>query len=220
MKKNRSIASLKRRRPTLPPREYILIVCEGSKTEPNYFNFIVNKLNLRTVEFEILGLGTVPITLIDRAKKEKESREQSNSPFKTNFDAVYCVFDVEAPTPHTSFDQAIDKAKGNNIEVIVSNPCFEFWYILHFHKTSKVFNKNTQVIKELRKHLPEYQKKSTTFLTDTFYSKTDYAISNSKAIIKGKRCNEYNYKESNPVTYVHLLIEKLKYIANLPQKIC
>ena len=43
-----------------------------------------------------------------------------------------CVFDVEAPNQHERLFEAIEMAHGNNIQVAVSNPCFELWLLLHY----------------------------------------------------------------------------------------
>jgi hypothetical protein len=51
-----------------------------------------------------------------------------------------------------------------NVVVIVNNPCLEFWFLLHFIKTSKDYTASS-VEKELRKHLNNYEK------TEKFFTK-------------------------------------------------
>ncbi|GAJ11204.1 unnamed protein product, partial [marine sediment metagenome] len=84
------------------------------------------------VDVEIVGEGAAPITVVNSAIKLREERKQiaSKSLTKAEYEVIYCVFDVEAPTPHESLANAVSKAKDNKLEVILSNPCFEYWYIL------------------------------------------------------------------------------------------
>lgn len=52
-----------------------------------------------------------------------------------------------------------------NVVVIVNNPCLEFWFLLHFEKTSKYFNTCSSAETELKKHLKNYEK------TQKFFTK-------------------------------------------------
>lgn len=48
--------------------------------------------------------------------------------------------------------------KYNNVEVIVNNPCFEYWFLLHFVRTQRKYTNCSGVIKQLEKNLPDYKK--------------------------------------------------------------
>ena len=52
-------------------------------------------------------------------------------------DEVWCVFDVEAPQTHPNLQEALARARDNEIETAVSNPCFEIWLALHFRRHMK-----------------------------------------------------------------------------------
>ncbi len=52
-----------------------------------------------------------------------------------------------------------------NVVVIVNNPCLEFWFLLHFEKTSKYFNTCSSAETELKKHVKNYEK------TQKFFTK-------------------------------------------------
>ncbi len=47
--------------------------------------------------------------------------------------------------------------KGQNRRVAVSNPCFEFWLLLHFEEGHGIATFR-EVIERLRRHLPDYGK--------------------------------------------------------------
>ena len=72
---------------------------------------------------------------------------------------MYCVFDTDTdPIKQREIDEAIRQAGHSNVEIVLSNPCFEVWFILHFGYTSKQFQSNEEVLRELRKNIPDYEK--------------------------------------------------------------
>lgn len=48
--------------------------------------------------------------------------------------------------------------KFKNVIIVVNNPCLEFWFLLHFEKTSKYFNTCSGAETQLTKHLKNYEK--------------------------------------------------------------
>ena len=50
------------------------------------------------------------------------------------------------------------QAEYENVRIVVNNPCFEYWFLLHYVKTQKKFANCSGVIKELKKQLPGYDK--------------------------------------------------------------
>ena len=108
-------------------RVYFLIVCEGEKTEPNYFKSLKNDLpleSLNVIDMTIEGTARNTTSLIDYIidYKKKSNRE---------YDSVWAVFDRDSFTPH-QFNGAIEKSKANGIKCAWSNQAFELWYLLHF----------------------------------------------------------------------------------------
>lgn len=99
-----------------------LIVCEGERTEPNYFKALIKDRysDIREVTIEGKGQGTVSLikeTIAIRDKSEKE------------FDRVWAVFDKD---DFEDFNNAIKLATKNQILCAWSNESFELWYYLHF----------------------------------------------------------------------------------------
>jgi len=70
------------------------------------------------------------------------------------------------------FKEYFDKISGSyeNIEVVVNNPCLEYWILLHYETTSKYYETGDRVSKQLKKYLPEYNK------SQSFYTKQDSDI--------------------------------------------
>lgn len=117
----KSLANLKRKKNFKQTRKSFLIVCEGEKTEPNYFE----KFRVPKKVFDVVGIGANTTSLIRKAIK---LRNNSN----TTYDEVWCVFDRDS-FPVQNFNNALSLATKNNIKVAYSNEAFEIWYLLHFN---------------------------------------------------------------------------------------
>ena len=139
-----------------------LIVCEGSKTEPNYFNGLRKFLRCSTMEITVARdlRGTDPASVV-REGKERFLREKADP-----FDAVFCVFDRDS---HANYESALSQIKDlrgskKPFYAIPSNPCFEFWVLLHFELSFRPYlpegglSPCGVVGRELRRHFPEYDK--------------------------------------------------------------
>ena len=212
-RKHRNTDSYKRLQGSKEPRKSILIVCEGSKTEPIYFNSLKRVLRLAMVEVDIIGEGAAPITVVDRAIELREERRRlaKKSVTKAAYEVVYCVVDVEAPKAE-SLSRAMTKARDNKLEVILSNPCFEYWYILHFRKTSAPFGTSQEVKSALRQEHRAYCESDTTIF-DVVYEKTADAIKHSKEVLREQHLNAENLSDCNPSTHVHKIVEYLQSIS-------
>lgn len=79
--------------------------------------------------------------------------------------------DNEAPkgkkSPLKVFDDYRTEISKNykNVVVLVNNPCLEFWFLLHFEKTSKYYDTCAAAETQLKKHLEGYEK------TQRFFTK-------------------------------------------------
>ncbi|MEZ4772705.1 MAG: RloB family protein [Bacteroidia bacterium] len=70
-------------------------------------------------------------------------------------------------SPLKTFEEYRKNLAGNfkNVVVIVNNPCLEFWFLLHFEKTSKYFDNCSGAETQLEKYLKNYEK------TQKFFTK-------------------------------------------------
>ncbi|HUU20942.1 MAG TPA: RloB family protein [Phycisphaerae bacterium] len=193
-----------------------MIVCEGRKTEPNYFKATRTELKLTSVEVEVVGEGEAPINVVNTALERvaDQRRAAARSAVEGEYDSVWCVMDVEAPTPHESLSRAIDRAGANKLSVALSNPCFEYWYLLHFERTSALMPTNGHVIRALKKHFPSYAKSDSAILRE-LSSRTETAIDNAEAALREKHCGE-DLRQHNPSTHVHRLVAKLRTVGTKP----
>lgn len=74
----RKVGDLRRKQPTREPYDRILIVCEGKKTEPNYFEEIRKEERIPTAHIYVLHsqFGTQPLQVVKFA--EENSTKPNN----------------------------------------------------------------------------------------------------------------------------------------------
>jgi hypothetical protein len=173
-------------------RQRFLIVCEGEKTEPNYFR----SFRAPTVVIDIQGLGKNPSRLVKSAK-EKNNQE--------DYDQVWCVFDRDSVTQE-DFNNAINNAKSQGFGVAYSNEAFELWYILHFEFLNTGITRSDYINKLTSLLGWTYQKNSEAIYEELF-DKQATAIKNAENLLK--QYDPHNPARDNPSTTVHLLVQEL-----------
>jgi hypothetical protein len=116
-----------------------LIVCEGTKTEPQYFTELLVDLKIPPQRVKIApNDGNSP----DRVVAHSLELQQVEIASGDGYDCVYCVFDRDK---HTTFTSAVKRVKdlsdsGKPLKAITSTPCFEFWLLLHFDYSNAPFH--------------------------------------------------------------------------------
>ncbi|EAI3764214.1 RloB domain-containing protein [Campylobacter coli] len=148
--KKRNI-KLRDRKARRKENEVILIVCEGKKTEVDYLRQLKDYLKLNNVRIDIFSSkNPSPLKVVKFAKEKSE---------EYFYNKIYCVFDKDT---HLDFNEAKQKCEQCNFEAIISNPCFEFWILLHFEYTTKPFGTNSPckelIDNDLKKYIKDYTK--------------------------------------------------------------
>lgn len=187
-------------------RKYFLIVCEGEKTEPNYFKYFKNKLPkhlLNTVE--LIGEGDNTVNVVKKAISLKYEREAD--PITPKFDEVWAVFDKD-DFPNKRVDSAFSLAKQNDIKCAFSNQSFELWYVLHFQYLDSNLHRS-QYIDILSDILGLKYEKNSEDIVELIFEKGDLslAIKSSKKLAKINKGNSPS--NSVPYTSVYSLVENL-----------
>ena len=214
MSKRKSNRNLSRRTAQKEPYQMILIVCEGEKTEINYFKDLIKVEKLSSVNITICsGCGSDPVSVVTTAIKKREEQDMYLS-----FDAVYCAIDRDE---HKNFDQAIQQARDNDIKLIVSYPSFEYWYLCHFHYSrSPIVRTNNRspgdncihILKpKWKNELNEEYEKNIENPYTKLNKYIDQALTNAKNALKDAESNQ----EPNPSTRVHELVDVLRSIKNV-----
>ncbi len=208
-RKAKTALSLKRKKAKRSSYDLVLIVCEGEKTEPNYFRSLIDDLQLNTANIVIAKntAGSSPGTVVDFALAEYKKQKE--------YDRVYCVFDKDQ---HANYENALDKirrvrpGKGHLILPITSVPCFEFWLLLHFAYTTKQFDTGpgsicANVISDLKDYLPRYEKGDGD-IYQAIKDKQEAAMTNSKRV--KRHCVAAG--TDMPSTNIHELVKYLRHL--------
>src|SRR4051812_40046809 len=93
----------KRKKNTKEIRVYFLIVCEGEKTEPNYFKSFKTNVKSFIYTIDTFGEGSNTRDLVKRTIKARNNSCQE-------YDRVWAVFDRDSFSPD-DFNSAIQLAK-------------------------------------------------------------------------------------------------------------
>ena len=208
---NKGWMNNRRDRKILIQPEYHLIVTEGTKTEPLYFEAIrdiVNHKYKERIKLEVCGEGNDTLSLFDKARK----RAEHDVIEYTHVWVVYDTDDFPAERINKTAELCYEYRTGDTeYHAIWSNQCIELWFLLHF----SYFHSNV--------HRKDYKDKLSNYLNtigtgkyeknrpDMFNILKPYmntAINNAirlDGLNKGKTPTD-----AAPGTKVHELIMKLK----------
>ena len=204
-------ASKKRKESVRDKLVRFLIVCEGTKTEPHYFEALINNYISTVREVTIEGEGRATIALVERTLEIKAELERKNA---MSFDRVWIVFDKD---DFDDFNEAIKKAHKLGFKSAWSNEAFELWYYLHFEYLDTGINREAYVEKlekafrnKMRDNSFKYRKGN----PDIYkllqqYGREDLA----KRFAKQLRAlhSGTNYAMHKPCTMVDKLVEELEH---------
>lgn len=193
----------KRNREVKPRNPFIIIGCEGNnKTEKIYFS----NFNSRSciVKFS-KGNSTDPVGIVEDLISfiDKEIGREEN-------DKYYAVFDTDVnQNKQSQINKAKRLAEDNGVEIITSTPTFEFWYLLHFGYTTKMYNSSEEVIEDVIDKIEGYTKSMNTYLL--IKENMRDAINNAKKVEKhhldlGQALDNEN---CNPYTGAYKVVEEL-----------
>lgn len=115
--------ALGRAAPTRTENPTLLIVCQGTVTEVEYFRHF----ELATADIRVLGQAYDPEKLVQFALDLRAAAQRGKYPYQQ----VWCVFDKDDTAPG-NFNAAIQRAQANGLEAAWSNQAFEYWLLLHF----------------------------------------------------------------------------------------
>lgn len=209
----RGASSLRRPPPAWDPQAIVLIVCEGNKTEPLYFNALRRYRRLSATKIEIVpgGIsGSDPRSIVRYARQRKKWMKRRG----LRFDQVWCVFDRD---DHPKIEQAFLWADQSHFSLAYSNPCFELWFILHFQDVDHPLDRY-EALNRLRRLMPEYRKTSSVF--HLLLPRQAEAIRRAQSLRnrgRGTRFGSLVRVSENPSTSVDELVLFLNRLAGRPR---
>jgi hypothetical protein len=209
-RKPRSARTYRRKQEVRESYDVVLIVCEGKKTEPEYFEGLKRAYRLSGANIKVVpGDGNDPVSIVKYALETYRKADRI-------FDRVFCVFDRDG---HVNYQQALDLVANSplgrkeKLVAITSVPCFEIWVLLHFDFSTAPFMKTgnksacDNVIDKVLVHLPEYQK-AMMGVFEKLQPHTDRAVTHADRLARHNR----DTRSDNPETRVHELV---KYVREL-----
>ncbi len=166
-------------------RKIALVICEG-ETEVGYLNLIK-----KWYKSPVRIVSHIEGTKITQALVDKHARELKISAF----DKVdtFLMYDMDVPAINAKLMTC--KAK-----LLLSNPCFEIWLLLHT-KDQKAALNSSAVLKELKKSAPVWHNYNKALYTDT--QKAFLKAHIGEAVSRAKALKEFQ----NPSSQIYKLLE-------------
>lgn len=195
-----------------------LILCEG-ETEENYFNGLISQPKYRR-KFQSISVRVFkpkdhsPYGMVKEAKRMIRLAKREKNPY----DFVWVMFDRDG---HSKIPDAFELARTSSpeIKIVFTIPCFEYFVLLHFDRTTKPFTKCENVIQQIKKNwLPNYEKATNIF--EILLPNKNDGLANSEWVVNqfkddvltGKRIYELSaYSNVHElVNYLYTFIEEKK----------
>lgn len=127
------MASQRKIRRSREPRDRILVVTEGTTTEKQYVEGLLQFLRSEavTVSVKTAGVGKDPGKVVRKCVELRDEAKRA----KHGFDQCICLVDVDQ---HGTLDDAITTARREGIHLLVSRLKFEVWLLWHVSESRAV----------------------------------------------------------------------------------
>lgn len=190
----------KRKRPT------VYIAAEGhNRTERYYFKGLISK-------YKGFSIRMVPDSSTDPVRMAESLGDYMNEfGFSAeDGDLAFCLIDHDCNFEKDSqISQAKQIARENGFSIIVSNPCFELWFLCHFVYPRK-YSSSKEVVRDLENYIPGYEKSDM-----NIFDRTETHLKDAIEIAKKLETNcisagyPIHRHDFTPSTEVFKMIEKL-----------
>lgn len=172
-------------------------VSKGKQMKPNFFVFCEGETEMAYVKF-LRSLYRAPIQVIPKKGKSNISEDyierSKNEYVRTDQDKVFLMYDLDV-------DGILENLqKIPHAELLVSNPCIELWFLLHYQDQKSEISSD--------KCVQKYQKVSKQYKKGVLSEEEKKVLAERKdiAIKRAKKLLEFN----NPSTTIYRLLEMLK----------
>lgn len=202
----RSFSEKKRDTFVKTPKPLLLLIAEGRNvTETQYFRQFQRQHSAFNIKILTPGSATDPDKMLETLERYWKQYDMSYA----RGDQGFVVLDLDCNEKKARLIEKLES--GSKIaRFIVSNPCFEVWFVLHYRYSTHVYSDGDEVIKDLRRFIPDYQKN--TDVTASLSGMLDTAMENARKLVE--YCEEMGYhwpsNECNPRTDVPAIIHEIK----------
>lgn len=185
-------------------RHSILVFTEGERTETLY----VQHWHRRYRDNIIVSIDDFhggPLQLVREASRQrridlKEARRGRGD----EFDQYWCVFDVDE---HPNIPEAVQLALDNEINLAISNPCIELWFVLHFEAQTGAIHRHT--VQRRSRGLLKCDKMLTSTALENLAERYEAALERARALDR-KHEGDGSPPRSNPSSEVWRLVEEIR----------
>lgn len=196
---NPNRAARRKRRPV------IYIICEGKETETKYFRHF----RTRNCLVDIVPISSKHKAAEHLVRHAKDMLKPA-AYYPKDGDQIWCVFDCD-----DNMDEALKNAavfaEQAGYGIAFSNPCFEYWYLLHFIQHNAHLKGADEAIRLLKEkgRLENYEKSLDVFF-DLLPHQQEAVKRAEKRLEQLRRDGtEILTRASNPATTVHKLVTYL-----------
>jgi hypothetical protein len=186
------------------PKPKVWIFTEGQVSEPAYIFALYKELNCRSFVIDVDKNHGVPETLLDLAKsKVHEIKKAKKKQLIGCEDEVWVVFDRDT---HPNVLKVLNEANELGISVCYSNPCFEFWLILHEEECDRPCTVR-ELKSDLAAKVDAYCSKKKV-IRNASHIVGKYEIAVERAIRSCANRKEEGDEQGNPSTTVYTLVQR------------
>ena len=190
---------------SVEPKKLIVLAVEGAVTEHIYFNYLQKNqqnfdfksiVRLKVLKRNSDDIGkSAPTHLVNELQTFLEDSEKiqeiKGDIFDNEYDILGIVADIEKSEDRkVNLNKAIQNCNDNSIQFFLTNPCFEFWLLLHFDiseychevlfENKKVSKTKRYIDRELSLKLEGYSKKNKGYEPSRFVSKESVKLALSQ----------------------------------------
>ncbi len=217
-KHRQAARELLRRKAQRQSAERLLIVCEGSKTEPLYLGEIRQQLRLPSANVQVqpAAYGTEPLRIVEYAEHLFAEGQRALGIHARSFDRVVVAFDRDE---HNTYHAALQRVAALNgrlendervkvpFEAVVSVPCFELWLLLHFEDVFAPLHRD-EALARLRAHVAGYAKGQGSHWPVT-RDRLEVATARANALVAAGHTADDG---TQPYTNMHELVHRLLHL--------
>jgi len=183
------VTDLRRRTAKRAQRETVLIDTNGKSTEKDYFNALKAMPWVQAGRIVVIFTNKAPVELVRDASRRKTEND---------FDQAWAVCDVD----EFEIEKAAIEARRKGVGLVLSNPCFEVWLILHLTEQTSHLDNADKACERIGKLLgKEWDKSALDF--------SDFEQGIAEAIKRAKLLE--SPPSANPSTDVWKVLEAIGY---------
>lgn len=178
-------------------RRMFIIVVEGRKTEPEYFNLFNSHkiINIKCISGNNKSAPEYLLSKMNDYIKKNGFREG---------DEAWIVVDRDS-WKEEHLDKLYNWAKTKeNYDVALSNPKFEYWLLLHFEEGNKIISSKDCDMR-LKNFLPNYNKN----INSQYFAQENITKAVERAKLRDNQLNSSTWPKNMGTSTVYKLVEKI-----------